>query len=415
MTYMKKAILCLAAIASTALGQTQTATFSYSGLPVPIPAQSSNSYAAVRVLVTKSLVISSVTASVQVSYNGVGDLNVFLYSPAATRTKLLEKNCGTLVNIDTTFADAPAATTKYNSFCPAEAGRGPFQGNEPLANSQGQNSLGYWLLAVQNNGSGNTGVVTGFSVTITGVLAGPPVIVPQTVVSTASLKGGAVSPGETVSVYGANLGPATPVSAGSGNLPTSLAGTTVLFNGTTVPIFSVSNQMVNIQTPTDLSPGATANIQVMSTFGASGTVSLPVVPAMPGVFTYESGGGGQARAINQDGSINGNGSATPSGTDKPAAAGTIIQLFATGLGALDPSISTGTPSPSSPLSVATLPITATIAGLPAVVTYAGAAPTLIGIYQVNVRIPANAPKGAAGLVLNAGGNVSQDGVTIAIQ
>jgi uncharacterized protein (TIGR03437 family) len=50
------------------------------------------------------------------------------------------------------------------------------------------------------------------------------------------------------------------------------------------------------------------------------------------------------------------------------------------------------------------------------VTYAGAAPTLIGICQVNVQIPANASKGAAAaLVLNAGGNVSQDGVTIAIQ
>jgi uncharacterized protein (TIGR03437 family) len=413
---MKRTILLLAALAPLTFAQTLTSTFSYSGLPVPILPQSSNSYAAVRLLVTKSLVISSVTASVQVSYSGVGDLNVFLYSPSGTRTKLLEKNCGNLVNIDTTFADAPTATTRYASFCPAEAGRGPYQGNEPLANSQGQNALGYWLLAVQNNGSGNSGLVTGFSLNITGTLAGPPVILPQTIVSYADFKGGPVAPGDLISVFGANLGPANAVQAGSATLPTSLAGTTVQVNGTTVPIFSVGNQLVNIHAPASLVPGSSATIKVTSTFGSSGTVTLPVVPAKPSVLTYESGGGGQAKALNQDGSVNGNGTVTLDGSDKPAAAGSIIQLFASGLGATNPPVPDGGPAPSSPLSLATLPISATIAGLPATVTYAGSAPGLIGVYQVNVQIPAGTPSGgAAALVLTAGGNASQDTVTIAIK
>ena len=42
--------------------------------------------------------------------SGVGDLNVYLYSADGTRTKLLERNCGGLLNIDTTFDDS--ATTK---------------------------------------------------------------------------------------------------------------------------------------------------------------------------------------------------------------------------------------------------------------------------------------------------------------
>jgi len=37
-----------------------------------------------------------VTASVQVQYSGVGDLNVYMWSPSGTRTKLLERNCGGL-------------------------------------------------------------------------------------------------------------------------------------------------------------------------------------------------------------------------------------------------------------------------------------------------------------------------------
>jgi uncharacterized protein (TIGR03437 family) len=421
---MKKALLVLVAVVAFAMcaaAQTTTYTASYSGLPVFIPPSNNNAYAAVRVLMPKSLIIQSVTVTLDVTYPNVSDLNVFVYSPQSTRSKLLEHNCGgnpppggPLANINTTFDDT--ATTMFSSYCPqSDPVQAPFKGNEPLANSQGQNSLGYWLLAVQNNVSQNTGFVNAVSFTITGTVGGPAAIVPQTIVSSSNFKSGAVSPGEIISIYGANLGPNTPVAAsGSGNLPTSLGGTTVTFDGNQVPLFYVSSNYIQVETPVTLTPGGQTAIVVNSTYGSSATVNLPIVPARPGIFTVESGGTGQARALNQDNTTNGSGSVTPDGSDKPAPAGTVIQLFASGLGALNPTVATGSPAPSDPLSQATVLPTATVSGLAAEVQYAGAAPGLVGLYQVNVKIPANAPAGADAITLLSGGNVSQDNVFITV-
>jgi uncharacterized protein (TIGR03437 family) len=178
-------------------------------------------------------------------------------------------------------------------------------------------------------------------------------------------------------------------------------------------LYFTSDRLVAVHVPTTLSDGSTTNIQVTSATGSSKAVSLSVVPAKPGVFTYESGGGGQAKAINQDGSMNGDGSIDAS--HQPAPPGSVIQVFATGLGAVNPPIPQGARAPSSPLSVATLPITATIGGRQAVVTYAGAAPGLVGMYQVNILVPALTSSGANRLLLSAGGNFSQDGVTVRIK
>ena len=61
-----------------------------------------------------------------------------------------------------------------------------------------------------------------------------------------------------------------------------------------------------------------------------------------------------------------------------------------------------------------LPVTATINGVPATVTYYGAAPGLIaGLLQVNIMVPPGATSG--NVVLTIGGNRSQTGVTVAIR
>ena len=56
-------------------------------------------------------------------------------------------------------------------------------------------------------------------------------------------------------------------------------------------------------------------------------------------------------------------------------------------------------------------------GKTAEVKYAGSAPgSIYGVMQVNIQIPANAQPGSAvPLVINVGGNNSQQNVTIAIQ
>src|SRR5512147_3170068 len=73
-----------------------TVTYTYSGYPLPLPIDSADVAALMKVVVPRSLTITKVTASVQVNYPSVGDLNVYMFSPNGTRVKLLERNCGSL-------------------------------------------------------------------------------------------------------------------------------------------------------------------------------------------------------------------------------------------------------------------------------------------------------------------------------
>src|SRR4051794_12827538 len=146
---MRKLIVSLLAFVPLAFAQSQSFTYTYSGLPLPIYPDDWNTITVIRMFVGRSIQISKVTASVQLQYSGVGDLNIFMYSPDGTRTKLLERNCGSLSNIDTTFDDS--ATSKFSDTCPSTNGQGTFRGNEPLANWNNKNGYGYWRIAIENN------------------------------------------------------------------------------------------------------------------------------------------------------------------------------------------------------------------------------------------------------------------------
>jgi uncharacterized protein (TIGR03437 family) len=211
-----------------------------------------------------------------------------------------------------------------------------------------------------------------------------------------------------------NLGPTAGIRSDTSHaLPTTSGGSTVTFDGVAAPIYYVSDRVVSVQAPTSLNTGALTRIQVVSSPGSSLAVPLIASTTNPGVFTYEAGGPGQARAINQDGTPNGDG--TILGTDKPAPPGSVIQVYATGLGAVTPSVAAGTPTPSSPLSATVSPVTATIAGRTATVLFAGLAPGLVGVYQVNLMVPPPTPSGTARLLLYADGIGSQTGVTIQVK
>jgi uncharacterized protein (TIGR03437 family) len=140
----------------------------------------------------------------------------------------------------------------------------------------------------------------------------------------------------------------------------------------------------------------------------SAPVSLPVVAATPALFSFSGHGNGQAAILNQDGSVN--------SSINPAAAGSVIALYVTGLGQTDPASQDGTvastifPTPVAPISVL-------IGGLPAQVLYAGAAPEAVaGIFQINVQIPQNAAGGPNVTVLVQAGNAVSPGIaTLAIE
>jgi len=383
-----------------------TLTYAYNGLPLPVPASSANTITVANLFVPASVNMTHVTAQVQIQYPNSGDLNVFLFSPSGTRTILLEHNCS-VANVDTTFDDS--ASSAWSDFCPVEAGRGPFRPNQPLSNFYSDNSsFGTWQLAVQNNVSNsNTGWVTQFSLTITGTTLNPPVIRSATVTNAANVRNsGSIAPGELISVYGLALGPEPGMSAPAGNLPTSLAGSSVTINGTPAPIAYASLYRIDFQAPFGLAAGSNAMIQVAANNQSSAAVPVGVVAVAPALFTESVDGVGQVMAVNQDHSLN--------SVTSPAPKGSTISLYATGLGVTSPSLPAGSVPPTSPLSTVS-GVTATIGGLPATVQFAGLAPGLPGLYQLNIQVPALAVSGVEPLVVFVSGEATQAGAVIQIQ
>jgi uncharacterized protein (TIGR03437 family) len=219
----------------------------------------------------------------------------------------------------------------------------------------------------------------------------------------------AVAPGEIVVLFGAGLGPSalTVASPSKGFFPTTLAGVTVSFNGVNAPIYYVSSTIVAAIVPYELFGHTQVPVSVTYQGKTSQVATVTVAATAPGIFTADASGSGQAAAINQDGTLN--------SASNPAPVGTIVTFYGTGEGQTTPAgvdgkIAAG-PSYPSPLQN----YSATVNGLPAVIDYLGAAPTLVaGALQFNVEIPTGVPGGSAiPVVLTIGGVASQT-VTIAV-
>src|SRR5439155_755885 len=116
-----------------------------------------------------------------------------------------------------------------------------------------------------------------------------------------------------------------------------------------------------------------------------GTLSLPVVAASPALLPL---------GINQDGSSN--------AENAPAPRGTVVTLYATGEGLNEGPNITGKPA-EAPYARPLLPVTLTVAGVPAEILFAGRAPALVGVMQINARIPGGfIPTGQAPVSLSVG-------------
>jgi uncharacterized protein (TIGR03437 family) len=220
---------------------------------------------------------------------------------------------------------------------------------------------------------------------------------------------GPVAPGEIVVIYGSGLGAAltTFTPNADGGVPTSAGGTSVFFNGAAAPVlYSSANQVAAI-VPYGIS-GSLAQMYVQYQGATSVPFNVSVATVIPGVFTLNSSGSGQAAAINaKDNSIN--------GAAKPAKAGDYVTLYITGAGQTNPAGVDGSVNASPyPLPVASVKVT--IGSQNATVNFAGGAPgSVAGVIQVNAQIPAGTTPGAAvPVVVQVGTSNSQPGVTIAV-
>jgi uncharacterized protein (TIGR03437 family) len=101
-------------------------------------------------------------------------------------------------------------------------------------------------------------------------------------------------------------------------------------------------------------------------------------------------------------------------TSKPAAAGEILSLFASGLGPVKPGVDPGQPFPSSPPANVNSPIEVSVNGKAAEVLSATGYPGAVDGYQVNFRVPPDTAKGPASIQVSAAW-ISGAAVSIPVQ
>ena len=254
-----------------------------------------------------------------------------------------------------------------------------------------------------------------WAVTVTQQALPPPAMQLNAVVNAASNVGGAVSPGEIVTLYGANIGPATPVGFqinADGTYAKSLGGAQVLFDGVPAGVTYASAVQVNAVAPYSLAGKSTTQVQVAYQGGSSNTMSVPVQAAHPGLFTADSSGVGGGAILNQDYSLN-------VGLN-PAPRGSWVMIYCTGGGVTNPPSADATITPAPPPLYRLSPtnaVSVTIGGVAATVSYSGAAPSQIaGLTQINAQVPAGVTPGTkVPVIVTIGTWQSQSNVTMAVQ
>jgi uncharacterized protein (TIGR03437 family) len=230
----------------------------------------------------------------------------------------------------------------------------------------------------------------------------------------ASVSGGPaapVAPGQIISIYGQLIGPQNPLGAqldASGNVTRLLGDTQVFFDGIPAPMFLASYFQANVQVPYEVAGEAAAKVQLVYRGVPSNLIQLPLADAAPGLLVPLATT--DAAALNQDGTLN--------SASNAAARGSILTVFATGCGQTSPASATGVPAPLPP-PLPALPVTLTVANLQAEILFAGAAPSLVGATQINLRIPPDAPVKStpdkASLILVVDGHASRFGITFWIK
>ncbi len=194
-----------------------------------------------------------------------------------------------------------------------------------------------------------------------------------------------VAAGSLVSIFGTNLGPATPASAPSLPLPTTLSGVRVTVGGRAAPLIYVSSGQINCQLPFELAGQTSVPVVVESDGVSSSPVMLSLAASAPGIFTLTVSGRTQGAVLNENDSLN--------TTSNPARSGEVIQVFATGQGAVTNAPATGAGAPASPLATTPATPVVLVGGVQALVLFSGLTPGYVGLWQVNARVPSGVTPG----------------------
>jgi uncharacterized protein (TIGR03437 family) len=227
----------------------------------------------------------------------------------------------------------------------------------------------------------------------------------------------ACSPAGLASLIGTGFVNAGPEIGTTSPLPVRLAGASVQINGEPAPLLHVSDSRINFQCPS-LAPGTpltiavaggAANVQIESTMKA----------AVPAIFTIKGPRNG-AIVIPETGEVVGASDQNSSVSSRPARAGEMLTIYASGLGQTAETIPAGTLAPADRTIALNHPIKVVIGNMEIDPSFAGLAPGTVGVFQVNVQLPADSPLGSEVPVslrvpLPDGSSVLSNEVTIPIE
>jgi len=200
----------------------------------------------------------------------------------------------------------------------------------------------------------------------------------------AATSGALVAPGALVSIYGDGLA-AGEASARSALAPTELAGVVLSVNGARARLLFVSPGQINAQMPWELVPGPAA-VTVFRNGQPGNTVPAQVGDYAPGIFLVAHADGRPVTDLD------------------PASPGETLVLYATGLG---PTLGAAADWRTSELPGVRLGT----AG--AEVESSRLLPEAGGLYEVRIRVPAQAPAGSGvELTLSIGGESTTTAVAL---
>jgi uncharacterized protein (TIGR03437 family) len=201
-----------------------------------------------------------------------------------------------------------------------------------------------------------------------------------------------LAPGSVAAVFGTQLAPGIASASGT-PLPLQLGGVSVTVNGVPCPLAYISPGQINLVIPfqvTTLNGSQTVTVPVVVTTpaGASAPFNVKLTRTAPALFAQDGTGRGDALVL--DGNFH---PASAIGSDP-------IILYATGLGPTDPPGSADSGGAGSePLNRVVDAVNVLVGDSPAQVLFAGLAPGLPGVYQINV-IPQGAISNHLTLIVN---------------
>jgi len=320
---------------------------------------------------TPSLSVGSLHNPIGVSVSSVtGD--VWVVDTQASRVLQYPPYTQLIVN--------PAPASVVSAFEPLSVTFDPF-GNPVIADSTNRVGLYYPIMNMKNTATSFLLYAPGMLAILTPSGTSPPI---------------------------AGFGSAT-VSAPANQFPvaTTLGDVQVLVNTSATqvvaaPLLSVSSTEIDFQIPMATPVGGLAQFQVVqASTGQVYTSGLfNIVPASPGLFEADATTGALAAINASDNTVN--------SSSNPVKAGDYITLFGTGQGFIAGAPPDGT-APTGPVSTAQLPqvyINGPNFLSPGDIEYSGLAPNYIGLWQINAKVPSNAPSGLLNVFVTMGGQNS---------